>query len=546
MFARVKTSGQYQYLQIVQNRREGAKTIQRVVATIGRMDQIQQKGEIENLVRSLSRYSEKVLLVLSGKSGDIKADAKKIGPALICERLWQELGIGKIIRRLLAERKFGFDVERAIFLTVLHRLFVSGSDRSCDRWQRDYVIDGSDALSLHHLYRAMAFLGEEMEDQKDRTPFAPRCMKDLIEEDLFLERRDLFSGLDCVFFDTTSIYFEGEGGETIGELGHPKDHRPDLRQMVVGIILDDHGQPVCSEMWPGNTTDVTTLVPVIKRLRSRFAIGRICVVSDRGMISAETLAYLEEEKISYILGTRMRRSKEVKEEVLARAGRYREVHPEGVSAKDPSPLKVKEVIVDGNRYIVCLNEKQARKDAVDRQAIIDSLREKLKSSPKSLVGNKGYRKYLRMEKDTVSVNPDKIEEEARYDGKWVLKTNTALAAEQVALKYKELWQVEQVFRDMKSVLDTRPIFHKRDETIRGHVFCSFLALVIRKELDYKLESAGHCFEWADIKQDLKALQEITIEDRGKPLVIRSECHGTCGKIFQAVGVAPPPTIRELA
>ncbi len=151
-----------------------------------------------------------------------------------------------------------------------------------------------------------------------------------------------------------------------------------------------------------------------------------------------------------------------------------------------------------------------------------------------------------MEKDTVSVNPDKIEEEARYDGKWVLKTNTALAAEQVALKYKELWQVEQVFRDMKSVLDTRPIFHKRDETIRGHVFCSFLALVIRKELDYKLESAGHCFEWADIKQDLKALQEITIEDRGKPLVIRSECHGTCGKIFQAVGVAPPPTIRELA
>jgi len=546
MFARVKTSGQYQYLQIVQNRREGTKTIQRVVATIGRMDQIQQKGEIENLVRSLSRYSEKVLLVLSGKSDDIKADAKKIGPALICERLWKELGIGKIIRRLLAERKFGFDVERAIFLTVLHRLFVSGSDRSCDRWQRDYVIDGSDALSLHHLYRAMAFLGEEMEDQKDRTPFAPRCMKDLIEEDLFLERRDLFSGLDCVFFDTTSIYFEGEGGETIGELGHPKDHRPDLRQMVVGIILDDHGQPVCSEMWPGNTTDVTTLVPVIKRLRSRFAIGRICVVSDRGMISAETLAYLEEEKISYILGTRMRRSKEVKEEVLARAGRYREVHPEGVSAKDPSPLKVKEVIVDGNRYIVCLNEKQARKDAVDRQAIIDSLREKLKSSPKSLVGNKGYRKYLKMEKDTVSVNPDKIEEEARYDGKWVLKTNTALAAEQVALKYKELWQVEQVFRDMKSVLDTRPIFHKRDETIRGHVFCSFLALVIRKELDYKLESAGHCFEWADIKQDLKALQEITIEDRGKPLVIRSECHGTCGKIFQAVGVAPPPTIRELA
>jgi transposase len=545
MFARVKKSGLYEYLQIVQNRREGAKTIQRVVATIGRMDQIQEKGGIENLVRSLSRFSEKVLLILSGKS-DVRADARKIGPALICERLWKELGIGKIIRRLLAERKFEFDVERAIFLTVLHRLFVSGSDRSCDRWHRDYVIDGVDELSLHHLYRAMAFLGEELEDQKDCTPFAPRCTKDVIEEDLFLARRDLFTGLDCVFFDTTSIYFEGEGGETIGELGHTKDHRPDLNQMVVGVILDDHGQPVCCEMWPGNTTDVTTLVPVIKRLRSRFAIGRICIVSDRGMISAETMTYLEEEKIQYILGARMRRSKEVKEEVLSRAGRYREVHPEGVSAKDLSPLKVKEVIVDGNRYIVCLNEKQARKDAADRQAIIASLEEKLKTNPKSLVGNKGYRKYLKLDRDTVSVNQVKIEEEARYDGKWVLKTNTTLTAEQAALKYKELWQVEQVFRDMKLVLDTRPIFHQLDETIRGHVFCSFLALVIRKELDRRLEKAGHCFEWADIKQDLKALQEITIKDRGKTLAIRSECLGTCGKVFQAVGVAVPSTIREVA
>jgi len=392
----------------------------------------------------------------------------------------------------------------------------------------------------------MAFLGEEIEDQRDSTPFAPRCTKDVIEEDLFLGRRNLFSGLDCVFFDTTSIYFEGEGGETIGKLGHSKDHRPDLHQMVVGVILDDQGQPVCSEMWPGNTTDVKTLVSVIKRLRSRFGIGRICVVSDRGMISAETMAYLEEEKISYILGARMRRSKEVKEEVLSRAGRYREVHPEGVLAKDPSPLKVKEVMVDGRRYIVCLNERQARKDAADRQAIIDSLAEKLKTNPKSIVGNKGYRKYLKLDRETVSVNQEKIEEESRYDGKWVLKTNTTLTAEQTALKYKELWQVEQVFRDMKSVLDTRPIFHKRDETIRGHVFCSFLAMVIMKELDRRLEKAGHCFEWADIKQDLKALQEITIEDRGKRLAIRSECLGTCGKIFQAVGVAIPQTIREVA
>jgi len=545
MFARIKKTGQYSYLQIVQNRREGTKTIQRVIATLGRVDQIQAKDEIENLVRSLSRFSEHVLLIISGQS-DIHAQARKIGPAMIFERIWKELEIGEIICRLLKGRKYSFNVERAIFLTVLHRLFVSGSDRFCDRWHRDYVIDGVADLELHHLYRAMAFLGEELEDQKDSTPFAPRCTKDVIEENLFLARRDLFSGLDCVFFDTTSIYFEGKGGETIGELGHSKDHRPDLKQMVVGVILDNHGQPVCCEMWPGNTTDVKTLVPVIKRLRDRFAIHQVCVVSDRGMISTETMTYLEEEHIPYILGARMRSIKEVKEEVLSRAGRYREVHPEGVSAKDPSPMKVKEVNVEKRRYIVCLNEKQARKDAADRQAIIDSLQEKLKANPKSIVGNKGYRKYLKMNKDTVSVNQEKIEEEARYDGKWVLKTNTTLKAEQIALKYKELWQVEQVFREMKSILDTRPIFHKRDETIRGHVFCSFLALVLRKELDRRLEKAGHCFEWAEIKQDLKAMQEVTIEDRGKTLALRTECRGTCGKVFQAIGVAIPPTIREIA
>jgi transposase len=270
------------------------------------------------------------------------------------------------------------------------------------------------------------------------------------------------------------------------------------------------------------------------------------VVADRGMISDKTLVYLEQEKIPYILGARLRRVKEIREEVLSRPGAYREVYPEIRFSKDPSPLKVKEVKIDERRYIVCLNERQARKDAADRQAILDALEKKIKSNPKSLVGNKGFRKYLSLDRDTVSINRRKIKDEKRFDGKWVLRTNTLLTSDKVALKYKQLWQVEHVFRDMKSLLDTRPVFHKRDETIRGHVFCSFLALMLRKELDRRLEKSGHCFEWADVKQDLKALQEITIEEKGKTLSVRSECLGVCGKVFQAVGVAIPPTIREIS
>ncbi|MCP3954065.1 MAG: IS1634 family transposase, partial [Desulfobacterales bacterium] len=451
MFARVKKSGKYQYLQIVENRKEKRKVKQRVIATIGRMDRLQEKDRVQTLIRSLSRFSEKALLILSGQS-DVSAEAVKIGPAIIFERLWKETGIQGAIKKMLAGRRFEFDVERAIFLTVLHRLMVSGSDRFCEKWRRDYRIEGTENLDLHHLYRAMTFLGEELEDQKGATPFCPRCNKDRIEETMFLDQRDLFSELELVFFDTTSIYFEGRGGESIGQRGFSKDHRPDLKQMVVGAIIDDKGRPICCEMWPGNTTDVKSLIPVTDRMRKRFGIQRFCIVADRGMISKGTVKELEKESIPYILGARMRRVKEIKTEVLSRGGRYTEVYPEGATTKDPSPLRVKQVVQNDRRYIVCLNTRQARKDAADRKAIIEALEAQLKKGAKSLVGNKGYRRYLKMTKDSARIDTDKVKYESRFDGKWVLTTNTDLSAQQVALKYKELWQVERVFRDVKSML----------------------------------------------------------------------------------------------
>jgi transposase len=369
----------------------------------------------------------------------------------------------------------------------------------------------------------------------------------LIEEDLHFARRDLLTELELVFFDTTSIYFEGNGGDTLGERGHSKDHRPDLKQMVVGVIIDDSGRPLCCEIWPGNTADVKSLIPIVDRIRKRFSIERFCIVADRGMISQETIEQLEapDRDLQYILGARLRKVKEIRDEVLSRAGRYQEVLREGADVKDTDPLKVKEVWVEDKRYIVCLNPKQARKDKADRDAILESLQEQLKSGPKAMIGNKGYRRFLKLSKNSVSIDIDKVEAEARFDGKWVLKTNTDLPAETVALKYKDLWQIEHLFRDMKSILETRPVYHQRDETIRGHVFCSFLALVLRKELERRLEDNGLSFEWDPICQDLKALQETVIEENGQRLSVRSECLGTCSKVFKAVGVAVPPTIREL-
>ena len=394
MFFRTKTSGPRTYLQVVENHWECGRSRQRVVATLGRLDQLQQSGQLDALLVSGARLARSVLVLSEHAQGKLPTiSVRHIGPALVFQRLWELTGCRHVIGQLLKGRRFEFAVERAVFLTVLHRLFDPGSDRAAEKWRGDHEIDGCDDLQLHHLYRAMGWLGDELprKEQADRTPFAPRCTKDLIEEGLFARRRDLFTELQLVFFDTTSIYFEGEGGDTLGQRGHSKDHRPDLKQMIVGAVLDGQGRPICCELWPGNTADVTTLTPVVDRLRARFGVTKVCIVADRGMISKETIEDLEKEERGwkYILGARMRAQNEVKEDVLARAGRYRVVHPERQTSDDPSPLKVKEVRVEGRRYVVCLNEDEARKDAADREAIVASLRQKLEARREVAGGQQG-------------------------------------------------------------------------------------------------------------------------------------------------------------
>ena len=543
MFIRTQTNAHRTYLLLVENQRVGGRIEQRVLARLGRLDELRASGELDRLLASLGRFSEKLAVLGAHADGDaVTVGTRIVGPGLIFGRLWQQVGIEGVLAELAGERRFGFSLERAVFVTVLHRLFAPGSDRAAHKWQAAYAIGGAESFELHQFYRAMGWLGEPLDS--GRTPL--RTRKDLIEEQLFERRRDLFSALDIVFFDTTSIYFEGEGGESLGQYGHSKDHRPDLKQMVVGVVVDNAGRPIMSERWPGNSADVKSLVPIVDRLRGYFKVNEVCIVADRGMISQATIAEIKGRGWKYILGVRMRRFKEANEEVLARAGRYEEVYPKSDEAKAPAPLKVKEVWVEDRRYVVCLNEDQASKDRHDREAIVASLKATLAAGDKQLIGNRGYRKYVKTTGSRFAIDEAKIKAEARFDGKSVLTTNTALSARELALKYKQLWMVEAVFRTAKSQLDTRPIFHKCDDTIRGHVFCSFLALVLRVELEERLARRDWKLEWADIVRDLDRLQEIDLNVEGKAYTLRTEANGTVGKVFQACGVALPPTVRSAA
>ena len=546
MFARDKRIGPYTYVYLVENVRENGRTKQRIIANLGRREVVVARGDLDRLARSVARLAQRSM-VLSLVEGEAPPNAvcRRIGPALLFERLWQEVGCRALLEDLAGQRQFAFAAERGTFLTVLHRLFVSGSDRAAEKWRADYRIDGTEGLQLHHLYRAMAWLGEPLTDQTGASGLAPRCRKDLVEEELFARRRDLFAELSVVFMDTTSLSFEGKGGEELGRRGHSKDHRPDLNQMIVGLVMDQDGRPLCSELWPGNTADVTTLLPVVDRLRARFAVGRICIVADRGMISAATIAALEERKLEYVLGVRERSSAEVRSTVIEDRTPFVPLVVPRASG-DLTELEAKQVKIGDRRYIVCRNLAEARRDAEQRNAILDGLPAKLAQGDKALVGNSGFRRYLKtVSAEHFAIDETRVAEDARFDGLYVLRTNSKITPLQVMLRYRDLLRVEQLLRQAKAVLATRPIYHSSDMAIRGHVFCSFLALLLAKELEDRLRRQGIAAEWGDILRDLDRLQEIELEQDGKRFLLRTPTTGVAGKLFQAVGVALPPNVQEL-
>ena len=549
MFFRFKRSGERTYVQIVANKRVEGAVRQSVVANLGRADELAASGGLASLIASGAKLTDQVLLINAldeDADGALSIAAKRIGGPMLFGKIWERLGVAEVLGGLLKDREFEFAVERAVFVATLHRLFVSGSDRDCASWMTDYDIPGAEGLDLHHFYRAMAWLGEEMED-KPAEALAPRCVKDVIEEKLFERRRDLFTDLSAVFMDTTSLSFYGEGGQTLGEHGYSKDYRPDLNQMILGLVVDGEGRPICTEMWPGNTADVTTLLPVVDRLRDRFGVDRVCVVADRGMISAATIAGLEERKLEYVLGARERSDAIVKRIVLANDDPFVPLLIERKAGQ--TQLFIKQVKVEGERYVVCRNEAEAEKDRGDREAIVAALEAQLKKGDKALIGNSAYRRYLRKSKEAegsqvFQIDAGKLAEEARFDGVFVLRTNAKITPLQAVLRYRDLLQVENLFFRTKAAMRTRPIFHSSDAAIRGHVFCSFLALAMQKHLDDLMLEAGVAPEWRVLLRDLDRLTQVRIRHRGVDWLVRSDAAPAVTMLFKRAQLALPPRARQ--
>lgn len=509
------------YLYLVRNYMSNGKERQELVAKLGRVDVLQAGGALDRLIASLSRYSERCWVEVEAE-GRLE-QGRAYGPVLVFRRLWEQLGLDRQLAELQGKTEVQFSLEEAAFAMVVHRILDPGSKRATHRWMHKAVYRPEfEALKLHHLYRGLDYLVRGKEE---------------IEQALFARNRDLFSlGVDLVLFDTTLVHFEGRGPEGLATTARPGNY-PDCVKVLVGLVMTGEGFPVAHHVFPGNTADINAFRSALSDLRQRFPIRRVVMVADRGVVSEELMEELEREGVGYVLGMRMRKAREVKDEVLSRAGRYHEVGEN---------LRVKEVRVGGRRYVVCHNPQEEERDEKEREDIIAHLREKLaEEGAKGLVVPRGLRRFVEVKGAEISLKEEAIREEARYDGKWVLRTNTELPAAEVALAYKSLWQIEQAFRELKSGLEIRPVFLRLEDHVRGHIMVCFLALVMEATLRRMLEAAGSQDSYQEVLEDLAGVLAVRFAARGKAWLWRTELPGVANNAFRAVGVRPPSRVQPL-
>lgn len=540
MYVRTKTvktkTATHEYLQLVTSAREGGRVVQRVIATLGRRDQLMADGAIDRLIESLGRFAERIIVLDALKDGQVIVDeCPEWGPSLVFDRLWDEVGLARTIRELAASRRFQFDVERMSFAIALQRLVQpdTGSDRDGLTWLSHCRIarltDGSAGFvaDLQHFYRTVSFLAQ----QKER-----------IETALWSRGRDLFNyQVDIALFDTTTVYFEGEGPEGLAKIGKNKDGKHDCHQIIVGVVLTGDGWPLCTEIWPGNTNDAKTVVPILDALKKRFSIRQVVFIADRGMVSKANLKAVQGAGYDYIVGCKMRGDKEVREQVLARAGRYHEV---------ADNLRVKQVGVGEHRYVICHNPQEEERDRRDREKIIAAMREKIAGkSAKKLTSNRGYKRFLKTPPaGALVLDEAAIRKDARYDGKYVLRTSTDWPPERIATAYKTLWMVERFFRDYKGLVDVRPVFHHQADNVRGHIVGCFLALYLAVALRKRLDGLGEDaegVEWSPLIRDLQGVRAVDLKLAGRTYLVRSELHGAAHLAFRAAGMKPPPRVQPL-
>jgi len=530
------------YVQLAHNVRDPQTGQPRadVLYSFGRADALDVDA-IRRLTKSLSRFlsPEEALKIQGATDGDTPIRfirSYPMGGAYLLRALWEQVGIPDVLSQCMNDRSFTSPVEWAAFAMVANRALAPDSKRGVEEWVReDVALSNPASIELQHLYRAMDVLLE---------------YREIIHKEVYFAVADLLNlEVDLIFFDTTSTYFEMDEEDEAGlrQYGHSKDHRPDLPQVVIGLAVTKEGIPVKCWTMPGNTSDMKT-VETVKNDLLGWKLGRCIWVMDRGMSSEENRLILQKAGGHYIIGEKLRDNQEVHKEVLAKRGKFTAIREN---------LEIKEVIVgDGERrrrFILVHNPEEAKKDKATRERILKKIDEALKSIGEqkgkchkkavcSLLSHRTMGRYLRQLKTgLIRIDKGKIKEETHLDGKYIISTSDdTLTPEDVVLGYKQLMEVERAFRNLKTTLDLRPVYHRKGERIQAHVFLCFLALLLVRIAERKTNMT-----WDRIKAQMERLHLGEFFSKEGRVLQATELTPEQSNILKLLKIPPPQRIRNI-
>jgi hypothetical protein len=550
------------YLQLAHNERHpdtGVSTA-RVIHSFGRVEAVD-RDALGRLVSSISRFLDPVQAVTAAAGAEVEVlDARRLGGAWVLDRVWERLGVGAAIRRAAAPRRLDAEsVERVIFALVAQRALEPGSKLAATRWVAERVaVPGCDGFSQDAAYAGMDFLLDALSEVAGGVFDTTATLLNL--------------ACDVVFVDTTSTYWEVDGADELAELaetedhddgvsrpveaarrtfGHSKDHREDLPQVVIGMAVTREGVPIRCWTFPGNTAD-TAIIRTVKDDLTAWNLRRLVWVADRGFASAANRGYLTRGGGHYVHAEKLRHANAEAAAALGRAGRYHTVAPN---------LRVKEVRVgpggtlgadaDGvraERFVICRNAEQADRDAAVRASLIAHLQGLSDGSDAwtarrrdelvgSLRGKPGLRRYLRRTRaGLLRIDRGAAAAEAHLDGKWLLRTSDqTLTGEDLADAYKQLMQIERGWRDLKSSLGLRPVFHHREDRIRAHVQLCWLALLLIRVVE---NATGHT--WRNLRHELDRMHLVTLATGDGQVAQRSATTPAQRDILRALDLPEPP------
>jgi Transposase DDE domain len=557
---RNKDGSEVRYLQLAHNAWDPQlrRSKVQVVYNFGREDHANREA-LQRLVASVTRFLDPDAALAATADGLEFTESRPVGGTWALDALWSRLGIGQVMRKLLKGRRLDDSAERALFALVANRALAPSSKLAAARWvNEDVWITGLPVTSDDACYRAMDWLLE---------------IKEELEKKIFDGLADLLNlEVDLLFFDTTSTYFvteeadepvardkngnlltsentdgdEDGAREPIGfrTYGKTKDHRDDLPQVIIGMAVTRDGIPVRIWCWPGNTND-SALIRQVKDDMRDWCLSKVIWVADRGFTSAENRRYLRKGGGSYIIGEKLRSGSAEAAAALSRQGRYKDV---------AGNLKVKEVrIAEDERFVICFNPEAAERDAAVRARMIAQLEEAIKDSDQLSAGKRaelrgvistkpGLNRYLRVTPGgLLRIDGAKAKAEENLDGKYLLRTaDPKLSAEDIATGYKQLLEVERGWRDMKQVIDLRPVYHRREDRIRAHVVLCWLALLLARITE---NACGQT--WPELRRELDRIHVGTFTGSAGTFRQRTELTKPQLAILKALEISAPPRIYQL-